>query len=269
MTQATPFYLVAFNRIRGIESALDIVARSTIPLELIVLDMGSTWDKYWAFIQTSQVRVIRVPGGIGPRDLWRTRIIETLGKGGFYLSDGDIDYSMTTDGAFEKMKEVSKRYPWFPKVGLALDLEVIPHDLEGRRVRSWAKNDWRVQIEKNIFISGVDTTIAYYPTRDLTFYYRPGLRIAGDCTCNHYPWQERMGLLNEEAEFYWNLANSRISSTAEALWPESKFVIKQFLYIKLVAFVKHLLKHEVTAKNLVRILALNGVIQPDSKRLTV
>ena len=268
MTQATPFYLVAFNRIRGIESALDIVARSTIPLELIVLDMGSTWDKYWAFIQTSQVRVIRIPGGIGPRDLWRTRIIETLGTGGFYLSDGDIDYSMTTDSAFEQMMAVSKRFPWFPKVGLALDLEVIPNDLEGRRVRSWAKNDWRVQIEKNIFISGVDTTIAYYPTRDLTFYYRPGLRIAGDCTCNHYPWQERIGSLNEEAKFYWNLANSRISSTAEALWPESKFIAKQFVYIKFIALAKCLLKYGVTAKVIVRILSLNGTIKPDGKQLT-
>jgi hypothetical protein len=269
MTQATPFYLVAFNRIRGIESALDIVARSTIPLELIILDMGSTWGRYWDFIKTSKVRVIEIPGGIGPRDLWRTRIIETLGTDGFFLSDGDIDYSATSDGAFERMRDLSKRYPWFPKVGLALDLDVIPDDLEGRRVRSWAKNDWRVQIEKNIYVSNVDTTIAYYPTRDCTFYFRPGLRIAGEFTCNHYPWQERMGSLTEEARFYWNLANSRISSTAEALWPESKFIVKQFLYIKLLALAKHLLKYEITAKLLVRMLALNGKIEPTTKPLIV
>ena len=117
-----PFYIVCFNRIEGLKFALEFVSSSTLPLEAIILDMGSTWDPFIKFRDSLGIRVEKYPKGMGPRDLWKTGAINRLGDGPFFLADGDIDYSdLPTDSA-SSLKSISERYPWFPKVGLALTI---------------------------------------------------------------------------------------------------------------------------------------------------
>ncbi len=262
MHSAIPFYVVAFNRIKGLQMAVEFVKRSTIPIELVVLDMGSTWEPYLKYRDSLNVKVHSFPFGMGPRDLWVTGELAKLGNYGFFLSDGDIDYSEVAADATQKMIELSERYPWIPKVGLALRINDLPDDFEGNRLREWGIIDWKVPWSKEVFLTGLDTTIAYYPRRDETFYYRPGLRIAGKYQANHYPWYERSENNDDEAKFYARLASAKISSAQAGLMPDRSYKIKRLIWILIYRVLKYPLKSRYLGKVSVQILSYRGTIQP-------
>lgn len=264
MIEAIPFYVVVFNRIKGLRMASDFVSRSTIPLELVVLDMGSTWQPFIEYRDSLGVQVFKFPQGMGPRDLWVKGELQRLGTGGFFLADGDIDYSEVDSNAAQTMINLSNKYPWFPKVGLSLRIDDLPLDLEGDRIREWAKSDWDVPWNSETFLTGLDTTTAYYPRRETTFFYRPALRIAGKCQANHYPWYERPESYDDEAEFYISLANANISSAQAGLLPSRPFKIKRQIWRLIFTRLNYWLKLQITGKICVRILSFRGTIKPEN-----
>jgi hypothetical protein len=257
---AIPFYVVAFNRIKGLQMAVEFVKRSTIPIELVVLDMGSTWEPYLKYRESLNVKVHSFPFGMGPRDLWVTGELAKLGNGGFFLSDGDIDYSEVAEDAAQKMIELSEKYPWIPKVGLALRITDLPDDFEGNRLREWGKIDWKVPWAKEVFLTGLDTTTAYYPRREKTFYYRPALRIAGKFQAVHYPWYERAQNYDDEAKFYTGLASVNISSAQAGLIPNRTFKIRRQIWILIYRTLRKPLRSRFFGKICVQILAYRGKI---------
>jgi hypothetical protein len=260
MVAGIPFYIVCFNRLHGLQQAILFVERSSIPLKPIILDMGSTWQPYLDYRDSLGLRVELFKYGVGPRDLFVNGFIVTDGTGPFFFSDGDLDYSETSSEAFENMKKVSDKYPWFPKIGLALPLEGVPSDKEGIRVRKWEHDNWRISFKKGIYLNGVDTTIAYYPRREDTFFYRPSLRLADSNSVRHYPWFERND--SEEAIYYASLARSNISSTAAGDTPSLRYRIKHAILIALYFLSKTPLKFKLTGKLFVNLLARNGTITP-------
>ena len=262
MQAAIPFYVVAFNRIKGLQMAVEFVKRSTVPIELVVLDMGSTWEPYLRYRDSLDIQVHRFPFGVGPRDLWVTGELSKLGNGGFFLSDGDIDYSEVPDDATQKMIELSEKYPWIPKVGLALKISDLPFDFEGNRLREWAIIDWKIPWTKSVFLTGLDTTTAYYPRRDNTFYYRPGLRIAGNYQTKHYPWYERPETYDDEAQLYTKIANANISSGQAGLVPNRNYKMKRLIWILIYRILKYPLKSQYFGKVCVQILSYRGTIPP-------
>jgi hypothetical protein len=259
MVKEIPFYIVCFNRVYGLQQAMAFVERSSIPLRPVVLDMGSTWEPFISYRDSLGIRIEHFEYGIGPRDLFINGFLYDDGKEPFFFSDGDLDYSKTTSKAFENMKKISEKYPWFPKIGLALPLSDVPKDDEGKRVRKWESDNWRVKFSTGIYLNGVDTTIAYYPRREKTFYYRPSLRIADSNSAIHYPWYERQD--SEEAIFYSSLARANISSTAAGDTPSIRYRIKHALLICLYFATCIPLKFSVTGPYFVRLLARNGTIK--------
>lgn len=239
---------------------MSFVERSSIPLNPVILDMGSTWQPYLEYRDSLGLRIEHFKYGVGPRDLFTNGFIVADGSGPFFFSDGDLDYSETCSEAFENMKKVSDRYPWFPKIGLALPLEGVPSDKEGNRVRKWERDNWRISFKKGIYLNGVDTTIAYYPRREDTFFYRPSLRLADSNSVRHYPWFERND--SEEAIYYASLARSNISSTAAGDTPSLRYRIKHAILIALYFLSKTPLKSKLTGKLFVNLLARNGTITP-------
>ncbi len=258
--------MVAFNRINGLKEAFNFINRSSIPLELIVLDMGSTWEPFLEYRDSLGVQVHKFSYGMGPRDLWTSGELARLGIGGFFLADGDIDYSGIDSHAAEKMIELSQRYPWFPKIGLALRISDLPFDFEGNRIREWAKGDWAVPWDSETYLTGLDTTTAYYPRRDETFYYRPALRIAGKYQAVHYPWYERSENYDEEARFYVGLASANISSAQAGLSPNFSFRVKRQIWILLFRILRYPLKSRFFGKLCVRILAYRGSLRSQNPR---
>jgi hypothetical protein len=266
MIEPVPFYVVVFNRIKGLQMAHDFVSRSTTPLELIVLDMGSTWEPLIKFRDSLGVQVVHFPYGMGPRDLWVTGELQKMGSGGFFLADGDIDYSEVDSDAAQIMIKQSEKYPWFPKVGLALRIDDLPLDLEGDRIRAWAKSDWDVSWENEIFLTGLDTTTAYYPRRESTFFYRPALRIAGACQAIHYPWYERPENYDDEAKFYMSLANASISSGQAGLFPNRNFKTKRIIWKLMYKALNYWLKKKMFGAMCIRILSFRGTILPSVRQ---
>lgn len=260
MTKKLPFYVVTFNRIKGLKSALEFSERSEIPLELIVFDMGSTWPPFLELLKSLTNRVVHFPNGLGPRDLWMNGELKRHGKGAFFLADGDIDYSQVSSDAFNKMLKLSQEYPWFPKVGLALEVSDLPDDKEGLRIRKWAKYEWTVRWNSTTYLCGLDTTTAYYPRRERKFYYRPALRIAGNCTARHYPWYERENSADPEFHYYRSVAKSAISTQQQAIFPSQTFMIKGTLRLLLMKILKGPLHVSLLGSICVKILAWRGTL---------
>lgn len=253
-----PFYVITFNRTSGLENASRYVERSSVELELIVLDMGSTSPIFWEFVSQKNFPVHSFQLPRGPRELWTQGHLEKLGSTPFFISDGDIDYDHVDSTAFAKMHELGLRFPWIPKVGLALDISHLPNDEEGRRIRSWESWNWKFEIEKNVFLGGLDTTIAFYPTRTRTFFYRPALRIAGPYTANHYPWMEREATYSDEVRFYHSVASSVVSTTATGTTQNFQTRVKRSVLIQLFSIFRLVVKTKLLGPTAVKVLAFRG-----------
>ena len=68
-----PFYILTFNRVKGLESALEFSKRSTTELNIVIVDMGSTWPPFLELIDSGRFNVVRFPKGTHPRDLLPNR----------------------------------------------------------------------------------------------------------------------------------------------------------------------------------------------------
>ena len=254
----TPFYVITFNRVSGLENAIRFAERSTLDLELIILDMGSTYPPFWDYVTQKKFPVHSYSLTRGPRELWTQGYLEKLGSGPFFISDGDIDYDNVDSIAFEKMRELGLKYSWLPKVGLALDINYLPNDEEGRRIRSWERWNWKFEIEKDVYLGGLDTTIAFYPMRTKSFFYRPALRVAGKCTANHYPWQERASTYSEEVRFYHLVASSVVSTTATGTQQNFQTRAKRSVLFQLFNLMRFVIGSHRFGPPAVKILALRG-----------
>jgi hypothetical protein len=261
MNSKIPFYVVCFNRIDGLKYALEFVNSSSLSLEMVILDMGSTWNPFIKYRDSLGVRVESFPKGMGPRDLWVTGVIKKLGDGPFFLADGDIDYSGLPSDTASALNSISEKYPWFPKVGLALTVKDLPKDAEGTRVLKWELDNWKVRFADNLYLNGVDTTIAFYPRRESIFYYRPSLRLGGIYTARHYPWYEREETFNEEAKFYYQVAGSSISSTQASELPSRKYRAKHSLLIFIYWLLRKPLKLRLFGKFCVQVISYKGKIK--------
>lgn len=253
-----PFYAITFNRVSGLKNAFRFTERSTLDLELIILDMGSTYTPFWDYVAQKKLQVHSYSLPRGPRELWTQGHLEKLGSGPFFISDGDIDYDNVGSTAFEKMRELGQKYPWLPKVGLALDINHLPDDEEGRRIRSWERWNWKFEIEKDVYLGGLDTTIAFYPTRTRTFFYRPALRIAGPYTANHYPWMEREATYPEEVRFYHSVASSIVSTTATGTTQNFQTRAKRSVLFQLFNLMRFVIRSHRFGPLAVKILAFRG-----------
>jgi hypothetical protein len=262
MPTEIPYYIVVFNRLAGLKYALDFVERSLLPLRPVILDMGSTWPPFIEFRDSRGLEVIKYPFGMGPRDLWTSGEITKLGAGPFFLSDGDIDFKSLPSQGFHELKKISEKYPWFPKIGLSLKISDIPNDIEGQRVKIWEEDNWRIPFHENIYLCGTDTTIAYYPRRETTFFYRPSLRLGGEFTVSHYPWYERDETPTEESAVYRAIAKSSISTTQAMLFPTRNYLVKHQVLLFMYRLAKPLLKLKLTGKFMIKLLAIRGTIQP-------
>jgi hypothetical protein len=224
------------------------------------MDMGSTSPEFTNYRDSLGLKIHYFNKGVGPRDLFTNGTLKNLSVGGFYLADGDLDYSNIPGDAFLRVKQLSQEFPWFPKVGLALQIHDLPEDVEGNRVRQWGKMDWATEFEPNTYLSGLDTTFAYYPRRSAQFNYRPALRLAGAYQVRHYPWYERIENFDEETSFYYSQAKASISSTQDAihraLSTKIKQMILQFCYKTFVPFVRY----RYTGPLIVRVLSFRGTI---------
>ena len=232
-----PFYIVVFNRLSGLRNALNFAESSTLRVKPVILDMGSTYPPMVQYLEDSSVQVVRPilrkleaqRGASGHllTGLWTSGLLSELGSGEFFLSDGDLDYSDTSPDTLGRLREYGKRFPWLPKVGTALRVDDLPRDDIGQRVVRWESWNWKVAWDSSSYLASVDTTLAYYPDRGRSFYFRPALRLAGEHTVRHSPWYERDGRLSDVAAFYREVALSSLTHASGQSLPDPRYVPKR------------------------------------------
>jgi hypothetical protein len=218
-----PFIVVTHNRLSGLQNLLDFIEKSPLKIRLIIADMKSTYPPMVDFLDslghTQNIEVIRLEN-IGPRSLYFLQSFRNIvGRKGFFLADGDLDYSEVCPNVLQTLIEVSKRYPGMRKVGCALKLSDLPmdtHDLEQKSeiIKSGEKRNWSPlrEVEKGIFLAPIDTTLAYYPRIESRFFFWPALRLGGVNTLRHSPWYEDDSALTTEQKWYLDNQRKDIST---------------------------------------------------------
>jgi hypothetical protein len=215
-----PFVVVTHNRASGLLDLFSFLQRQQLPIKLVIADMESSFPPMLELLTkiensdieeliSLEVEVWRLPN-IGPRALWFSQKFRDLvGSDEFFLSDGDLDYTNTSSDALSNLRIISKKYSGFPKVGAALSLEDLPVCSKSTIIVSGESRNFRHsrEIEKDVFLAPVDTTLAYYPKYEADYSFWPALRVAGSSTVIHSPWYESDVNLTKEQSFY--LANQR------------------------------------------------------------
>jgi hypothetical protein len=172
------------------------------------MDMGSEYSimkDYLDSLSNQKIYVHRLKN-IGPRQLWSSDVFRScVGDRGFFLTDGDIDFSESHPDVLQKLISTSEKYKYFKKVGCALALNKLPDKLDKSRLifesegDNWSK--YRL-IDRDTYLAPIDTTIAYYPRYTNDFFHWPAIRVAGEYSVIHTPWHVDYANLNEEEKFY-------------------------------------------------------------------
>lgn len=215
-----PFVVVTHNRASGLLDLFLFLQRQELPIKLVIADMESTFPPMLELLSkielgeidehiSLEIEVWRL-SNIGPRALWFSQKFRDLvGHDEFFLSDGDLDYTNTSSDALSRLRKIGQKYAGFPKVGAALSLDNLPVSSKSTIIISGESRNFlhSREIEKDIYLAPVDTTLAYYPKYEERYSFWPALRVAGSSTVIHSPWYESDVNLTKEQSFY--LANQR------------------------------------------------------------
>jgi hypothetical protein len=252
MVQKVPFFVVTHNRLSGLENLISFLKRQEMQVDLIIADMESTYKPMTR--KLTQIHEEGIDGlntevwflpNLGPRALYFSDFFEIkVGDGGFFLTDGDLDYSATSNLALSKLQSVGLKYPGFAKAGSALEIDNLPKNSKTDAIIAGEKRNYQKnrEIEKNVFLAPVDTTLAYYPRYSQLFFFWPAVRVSGGSTVIHSPWSEDDDNLNSEEKFYLENQRTDISTvggrTSTSLNSEKvqKVEIALFIFKPIIKF---------------------------------
>jgi hypothetical protein len=186
---------------------------------IIFVDNNSTDDDMLSFLETQDVKSVRLNVNLGPRALiTHKRYFDAL-PAYFCLSDPDLIFNSDMPHSFvEDLLALSERSQ-FGKVGLALRIDDADKMREttlkffdaNHNIIEWEKQYWvhrylDSDITAPVYIASIDTTFAVYDRKYIAARTGPGffraLRVAGKYTARHDPWYKD-GLISDlEAERY-------------------------------------------------------------------
>lgn len=223
--------------------------RQSLNLKVVIADMDSSYPPlldYLDNINSSRIQVLRLPN-IGPRGLWINSQFTNLVKGsGFFLTDGDLDYSMTDDLCCDKLISYSKKYPGMRKIGSALRIDDLDVGNAKQRNVSLSESDnWNNlrRISSEAYFAPADTQLAFYPKYTENFYFWPALRIAGNCQVRHAPWYEDPSARTQEEIFYmenakwWGVGGITSHEKEESIGKKDAESLRILRYAKIILAV--------------------------------
>lgn len=160
-------------------------------------------------------QVIRLTENYGHRVVWVANILNRLKiKGGYIVTDPDLDLTGIPDDFLSVLKEGLELYPWASKCGFSLEIKDLP---EGK-VKRWETQFWNLPLgdDCKYFNAPIDTTFALYRAGSfphvncLDF----ALRTNRPYTAKHVPWDyEKKGYkgLPDDEKYYYKTANDSAS----------------------------------------------------------
>jgi hypothetical protein len=171
-----PLLIISRNRRSTIENVVKF-AGQTENIQIHILDMNSSFPpllEYYNILDTKKVYV-HYMDNLGPRKIWISNVFKkiTAESNGFFLSDGDIDYSETDPRIFQYFMSISSKFPGLRKIGSALRIDDLPENtIKSKNIIDSESPNWdpRRLIRKNIYLAPLDTQFAYYPKYTKEFY---------------------------------------------------------------------------------------------------
>lgn len=211
-----PIFIINFNRLSDMKiliNSLQIRGYKNI----YIIDNNSTYPpllEYYKSIE-NKVKILKQNDNIGHLVFWKKpEIFWKYSLGYYVVTDSDIIPNKDLPIDFLKtFIEKLKKYPNVTKVGFALDLDSIPANYPLLdQVIKWEKKYWINNVEENIFISEIDTTLAIYrPKYLIDNKFLVALRMAGKYTAKHGGWYSIPNKFSEEEKYYFKTANEASS----------------------------------------------------------
>jgi hypothetical protein len=203
------FIIISRNRASLVKNAVDFALKKP-EVYIHIMDMKSEYiplKNYLKLIQNNPRVTVYNLENLGPRKLWINDTFKNITKppNGFFLSDGDIDYSDTNIAIFDYFMELSKEFPGIRKIGSALRLDDLPKNTsKSKKIGESELSNWdsRRFIDRTLFLAPADTQFAYYPRYTNLFYLWPAIRVAGPYQIRHMPWYYSNEQMSEEEKFY-------------------------------------------------------------------
>ena len=203
------FIIISRNRASLVKNAVDFALQDA-KISIHIMDMDSEYvplKDYLELIQNHPRVTVHYLENLGPRKLWVNDVFKTItqSKNGFFLSDGDIDYSDTSIAIFDYFKALSREFPGMRKIGAALRLNDLPkNSIKSKKISESELSNWdcRRFIDRTLFLAPADTQFAYYPRYTELFYLWPAIRVAGPYQIRHTPWYYNNEEMTDEEKFY-------------------------------------------------------------------
>lgn len=166
-----------------------------------ILDNESTYPPLLSWYKTCEFKVYSAGGNKGHNSIWNSGYIKEFKDHPWIAyTDSDIELGADTPvGFIERMIAISDKYR-AKKVGLALKIDDLPDNKYTVHYKSWEKNHWIKELEKDIYEAPVDSSFCII--NPLLPYDYVALRVGGDLTAIHTPWYLDLENLNEEEQYY-------------------------------------------------------------------
>jgi hypothetical protein len=211
-----PVYIIAYNNLYYVKKMVNQLEKYTKNINII--DNKSTYQELLDYYENEYKYVlIKMPKNCGHIVYLKEFFYQLPEK--FIITDPDLELNPELPNNFiAEMDKISEKYKVW-KVGFALDIS--DHDkmfpdkdyLDGYSIYDFESQYWKEEIEKNIYVGGIDTTFCLCNKKYLkNSQYVPALRMAGNFTAKHLPWyiDNWKNFPQSEIDFY---DKNNISST--------------------------------------------------------
>jgi GT2 family glycosyltransferase len=210
-----PVFIICRDRYTDLSKLLEWLKVSNIS-KIVLVDNDSIYPPLVELLheQSFQVQLLEKAYNGYQDVLWRDGIVKLLCPDQYYvLTDPDVHPITTAEDVLSEMIRVSSLYPEYSKVGCALKIDDLPdHYKLKKAVIKWESQFWEEQVEKDIYVAGVDTTFALYRPGVFDYLIHPSLRLGGKYEARHMPWYKNSNKRTKEDVFYSERAAKHVNS---------------------------------------------------------
>lgn len=208
-----PIIINNFNRLSTTKRLVEDLKKLEY-LNLHLIDNASTYPPLREWYNQCDCKVVLLDQNLGQLAVYNSDYINNF-EGWIAYTDSDIQLGDSTPFAFiERMIELAEKYN-YNKAGLALRIDDLPDTPYANYAKHWEKRYWENELEKDVYIAGVDTTFSVIKV-GLPFQYE-SIRVAGDMTARHMPWYLQYDSLDEEERYIMEQSSSEFSTTKRFL----------------------------------------------------
>ncbi|MBW7675613.1 glycosyltransferase family protein [Chryseobacterium chendengshani] len=216
-----PVIIVNFNQLKTLKELINFLFDRKFS-KIYIIDNHSTYQPLLDYYEEMKksVEIIMLDKNEGHMVFFKNKnLFNKLAKGFFILTDPDILPNKKLPKNFMRIliKNLMKYDEWVTKAGFALDISDLPDFYPAKeQVIAWEKRFWKNEVEKNIYLTRLDTTFALYKPISFEEYQKndnhfKALRIAGNFTCEHLGWHIDYSNLTDEQNYYRELASNSSS----------------------------------------------------------